>query len=268
MKITVIIPTYKPRCYIWECLDSLINQTFSVNDFEIILVLNGCCEPWKSDIEKYISTKMCDMNVKFIHTDIPGVSNARNIALEQATGNYLTFIDDDDYVSPQYLEELYDKANSDTTSLCYPYAFYDSDPDRNQIRYHITDVFNELNLYGRQFYAKSRKYFSSPCMKLIPMRCINSRRFNTNFRNGEDALFMFLISDSFSYVSYTSNKAIYYRRYRESSALTTYRTRFDKITNSCRLILEYSKIYFSSPIKYRFIFYLTRVLASLRSIFV
>ncbi|MCF2604299.1 glycosyltransferase family 2 protein [Parabacteroides distasonis] len=55
MKIFVIIPTYKPQAYLWECLDSMVAQTFPKEEFEVILVLNGCTEPYKSDIERYIA---------------------------------------------------------------------------------------------------------------------------------------------------------------------------------------------------------------------
>ena len=122
-KISIIIPTYKPQTYIWECLDSLRNQTFAKDKFEVIIVLNGCINPWKCQIEDYIANKMQGMNVNFIHTEQRGVSNARNLALDLVKGEYVTFIDDDDFVSPSYLEELYVKASPDTISLCYPYAF-------------------------------------------------------------------------------------------------------------------------------------------------
>ena len=86
MKISVIIPTYEPRAYLWECLDSLVAQTFSKDDFEVLLVLNGCSEPYKSNIEAYIEKRKEIINIRFTQTDIPGVSNARNIALDNATG--------------------------------------------------------------------------------------------------------------------------------------------------------------------------------------
>ena len=65
MKISVIIPTYKPKEYLWECLDSLYNQTLSKQDFEVLLVLNGCDEPYKSNIRKYINNH-CDFNTLLI----------------------------------------------------------------------------------------------------------------------------------------------------------------------------------------------------------
>ena len=55
MLISVIIPTYRPKDYLWECLDSIVNQTFPKDKFELLVVLNGCSEPWKSQIDKYIS---------------------------------------------------------------------------------------------------------------------------------------------------------------------------------------------------------------------
>lgn len=102
MKISVIIPTYKPQSYLWECLDSLRNQTFPKSDFEIFLILNGCKDPYQSQIENYLLIhEIC--NLRLIQTDQLGVSNARNIGLDCANGDYITFIDDDDYVSPYYL---------------------------------------------------------------------------------------------------------------------------------------------------------------------
>ena len=109
MKISVIIPTYKPQNYLWECLESLKMQTFPKGDFEIILVLNGCNEPYYSHIEDYLSLNMSDNVVNFIHVEQGGVSNARNVALNCARGEYIAFVDDDDFISPSYLEELYAK---------------------------------------------------------------------------------------------------------------------------------------------------------------
>ena len=124
MKISVIIPSFKPQGYLWQCLDSICNQTFSKGDFELILVLNGCKKPYDEQIKAYIENHTY-VNWNYIQTDVPGVSNARNIALNVAKGEYVAFIDDDDYVSPSYLEELYKKASYDCVSLSHPSAFYD-----------------------------------------------------------------------------------------------------------------------------------------------
>ena len=107
MKISVIVPTYKPQTYLWECLDSIYNQTFPKTDYELVLVLNGCNEPYNTQIKEWLS-KHEDLQVQYFQIDEGGVSNARNIALNNAKGKYVTFIDDDDLISFSFLEELYD----------------------------------------------------------------------------------------------------------------------------------------------------------------
>lgn len=265
MKISVIIPTYKPKDYLWECLDSLVTQTFSKEDFEVIIVLNGCCAPWKEEIETYIASKMKGMNINFIQTDVSGVSNARNVALDNAKGEYVTFIDDDDFVSPKFLHELYEKVSLNTVSLCYPFAFNDGD-SATQIPYAITEAYNYC-VFNNNYTltSKVRKFFSGPWMKLIPMDFIQDRRFDVRFKNGEDSLFMFLISDRIKNVSFTSKDAIYYRRYRENSAVTSKRSRKSKILNSSHAICLYTKYYLKSPMNYSFYFYIQRIISAIKT---
>lgn len=264
MKISVIIPTYKPKEYLWECLDSVVNQTFSRDDYEVILVLNGCTEPWKGQIERYIINNMQDVNVKFIHTEEGGVSNARNIALNVAQGDYITFIDDDDFVSSVYLEELYEKATEDTISICYPLSFVDGTQAFKP--YRITrDYLHNINK-GKCDFKRVRKFFSGPVYKLINRNIIGDRRFDKRFQNGEDSLFMFLISDKFSYVNFTSKNAIYYRRLRENSAISIKRNHWCIIINELKRMYQYTNIFISSPTHYSFNFYITRMLGAMKSI--
>lgn len=266
MKISVIIPTYKPQEYIWQCLDSLSKQTFQCSSFEIIIVLNGCCEPWKGELESYISANMSSLNVKLVQIDQGGVSNARNVAIDMAQGEYVTFIDDDDYVSPRYLEGLYELASEDTISLCYPFAFDDAEPEKQLDNYKMTLQYNKVHCDGKLPYQKARKFFSGPCMKLIPRRLIADRRFDINFKNGEDSLFMFLISDEFKYVRFAPQYVCYYRRMRENSAYTRKRSVMNKFLNACSLITAFSKIYFRRMRHYNFTFYMTRLLGACRSV--
>lgn len=267
MKISVIIPTYKPKEYIWECLHSLCVQTFSKDDFEVIIVLNGCDKPWKEDIERYIDGNMCGLNVRLIQTDQGGVSNARNVGLDNARGEFISFIDDDDYVSSTYLNSLYQNAAGDgTVVLSNAVAFNDDLPDM-LVPYPISDVYKQHS--GRKkinLLSKVRKYFSGPCMKLIPKSVIQNRRFDVRFKNGEDSLFMFLISDKIDTIKFSDSTAVYYRRNRQNSAVTSYRSFGEVLKNTMRLIGCYSKIFWFSPLKYNFCFYLTRVFAAFKTL--
>lgn len=263
MKISVIIPTYKPQAYLWECLDSIYNQTFPKSDYELVLVLNGCCEPYNSQFKDWLS-KHADLQVQYFQTDEGGVSNARNIALDNVNGEYVTFIDDDDLISPVYLQELYENASPDTISLCYPYAFNDGKREI-QLPYGITDAYSYcIEHKCNKLTSMVRKYFSGPCMKLIPMNFIQDRRYDVRFKNGEDSLFMFLISDKIKKVAFTSKDAIYYRRYRDNSAYTRGKTKRENIANKMNMIKAYISIYLRKPQKYSLLFFITRLLGTLR----
>lgn len=266
MQISVIIPSYKPQNYLWECLRSLINQTFSKNEFEVIIVLNGCGEPWKNQIERFISLEMVGMNIKFIHTHQSGVSNARNLALNIAEGDYVTFIDDDDYISNNYLEELRKKSSEDTIAIACPYAF--NDGSDVEIEYRVTNEFRRIAKNGVQNAYIARRLFSGPWMKLIPMSYIHERRFNTKFKVGEDSLFMFLISDKFKNVAFADETVKYYRRYRNNSAITVKKSACFLVSNATCMICEYFKIYFSHPFKYDFRRFIFAILGAIKGVIV
>lgn len=266
MKISIIIPTYKPQKYLWECLKSIAAQTFPKQDFEVILVLNGCCEPWKTEIDSFLLTNLQNMNINFIQTNETGVSNARNLALKVVKGEYVTFIDDDDMISPYFLQEMYQKASCDIVSVCKPLAFYEG--EEGFVDYSITRIYNKLNALGIVSSYKARKYFSGPCMKLIPMKFIKDRQFDIRFKNGEDSIFMFLISDKIKKIAFTSSNAIYYRRFRAGSAMTANRKRTSIIFNNLRMISVYCSIYFKAPWKYDFNLFITRILGAVHSILV
>lgn len=109
IKVSVIIPTYRPDEYIWKCLNSLVNQSLDKKSFEVLIILNGEKEPYRKKIKEYIEKKSLN-NFRLIYTEKLGVSNARNIGIELAQGEYCIGIDSDDYVEKNYLEDTYNKA--------------------------------------------------------------------------------------------------------------------------------------------------------------
>lgn len=266
MKLSIIIPTFRPSEYIRECLDSLGKQSFPHEDFEVIIVLNGEKEPYYERIESIIAEECKDLHIRLIHTETKGVSNARNLAIDASSGDYLVFIDDDDYVSTSYLEELYEKAAEDTIVQCCPRAFRDG--CNESVYYRPAEIFRQLAPYGKQSVNKSRNLLHITCMKLIPRVVIGDRRYNTSFAVGEDTLMMFKISDKVRYVDFTSENAIYYRRFRQGAATDRFSTSrpIDRVKNSFRLILQYTGIYLSGIRRYSLFFYLTRVWGALHSI--
>lgn len=261
-KVSIIIPTYRPSEYIIECLASLIAQTMPYEDFEVIVVLNGCDEPYRTMILEHASIE--GFPLFLMQTDLPGVSNARNMALDCANGEYICFLDDDDYVSACYLEELYQHASRDVVSLCRPIAFKDDGTILKN--YRITDVYDTYASRGMLHFQVARKFFSGPCMKLIHRDIISDRRFDCTMSIGEDSLFMFLISDRLNKVSFTSSRAIYYRRIREGSLTRNKRPLHARIANALRLISKELEIYARCPRRYKISFLTTRVLGAIKAI--
>lgn len=266
IKVSVIIPSYKPQAYLLECLDSLINQKFPHDEFEVILVLNGVKEPYYTDIENYIRESVKgEIDIKLFYSEMGNVSNARNIGLDNASGDYMVFIDDDDYVSGTYLSALYDKASRETIPLTLLKGFCDdntlSDEELKHYNYSKDELYKKHCSNGRASYKTAIKYFSSPVMKMIHKSIIGERRFNLKFRNGEDALFMFSISDRMRYVEFATDDAIYYRRHRKGSLVNSGRGRVKKLSNAMRLVAAYSSIFFSSPFRYSLPFFLNRIMA-------
>lgn len=100
-KISVIIPVYKVEQYLEECLDSVSKQTF--RDFELILVDDGSPDRCGAMCDAYAAEHP---NTRVIHQQNMGLSEARNQGVKAAAGEYVTFIDSDDFVSPDYLEYL------------------------------------------------------------------------------------------------------------------------------------------------------------------
>lgn len=264
-KVSIIIPSYKPSDYLWDCLNSFYKQTFPFEHFEIVLILNGCNEPYYTKINEWLALHP-ELCVNFQQTDKGGVSNARNIGIDMAQGEYIGFVDDDDYVSPSYIEELYSKASFDTIPLAYAISFFDDSRDKF-IPYRKTFCYEKRVAKGRQSFNPASTYFSGPVYKLIHKNVIGDRRFPTDFVNGEDTIFNFEISDRFKYVVFTDKKATYYWRRRKNSAQSNLASFDAKFSRMVRMISRFNRIYFQRFWKYNFIFYVTRVLSTIKSLF-
>lgn len=99
--ISVVVPVYKVEKYIAKCIGSIRNQTF--RDWELILVDDGSPDGSGAICDRYAAE---DERIRVIHTENAGVSEARNRGIEEAHGRWITFIDSDDWVEPEYLADF------------------------------------------------------------------------------------------------------------------------------------------------------------------
>lgn len=262
MQVSVIIPTYKPQSYFIECIRSIQNQTFFHDQFEVIVVLNGCGEPYSSFISSCIEKLNSDILFRILQTDTPGVSNARNIGIDNSNGEYITFVDDDDYISDDYLSELFFIVKElKATPISYLLSFMDGDNDFFD-SYHT--ICYERNINKAISIYNVREFFQiSPC-KMLSKKQIDGFRFDTDFANSEDALFMYAVSRNVDRIVLTSKKACYYRRVRANSANFRNRSRLEVATNELHIIKKMAKYWIKAPIEYNFLFTVSKPFALLK----
>ncbi len=262
--ITIIIPTYKPEEYLSECLLSLEAQTIPKEAFLVYIILNGEKNPFLSKIENWV--KPLTLKCKILFTEKQGVSYARNIGLENSVGKYIAFIDDDDYVSPTYLESLLACADSarEGTIVCSDVRTFDN--EGNISTDYISRAYskatanpNDTGIFFR------RSFLSSSCCKLIPRSVIGDRRFQQGIKIGEDSLFMAAISDRIKNIVPASPNAIYYRRLRQGSATRSGEKGSTRIRRKFNLISIYVRLFIRHLPNYNLLFFLSRILATIRN---
>lgn len=110
MLLSIIVPVYNVEKYLRKCVNSLLNQDLSPEEYEIILVDDGSTDQGGVICDEYA---VCHLNVKVIHQQNGGLSVARNKGIDATEGKYIQFVDSDDYLEPNVLKVLVEKMESD-----------------------------------------------------------------------------------------------------------------------------------------------------------
>lgn len=122
-KVSIIVPIYNVEKYLDRCVQSILNQT--LKEIEIILVDDGSPDGCPAMCDEYAKQ---DSRVKVIHKKNGGLGLARNSGLEIATGEYVAFVDSDDFVNPDMYEKLYNTAKHKNLDTCYcGFNYYNSE---------------------------------------------------------------------------------------------------------------------------------------------
>jgi len=111
-KISIIVPVYKAEPYLRKCLDSIVNQTY--RNLEIILVDDGSPDSCGAICDEYAAA---DKRIKVIHKENGGVASARNAGLELVAGDYIGWVDSDDWIEPKMFETMLDSALSQDADI-------------------------------------------------------------------------------------------------------------------------------------------------------
>ena len=150
VKISVVLPVYNVADYLRKCLDSLVNQTFK--DFEVICVNDGSTDLSLGILEGYALT---DSRFKIISQENQGLSGARNTGIEHVKGEYVLFVDSDDWLEENALELLYEHVkgfNSEITM--FKFKFFDDDTSEIS-----EDPFTNLEVIDPALYTGNFSYY-------------------------------------------------------------------------------------------------------------
>lgn len=214
--ISIIIPSYKGEKYILKLLESLKYQTLDYNLFESIIVINGEKDNTQEIIEDFIKLNP-DLNIILEYSEL-GVSNARNHAINIASRQYITFIDDDDYISPNFLEKLYEYSSPNRIVIG---TFLDIDESSGNLKEsYLSPPLLESSGIIKNPYSYIRDILVITTDKLIPTKAIKTVKFNSNLKNGVDISYFSKLYTKYDFEFYIidkSEKAIYYRMWRDNS---------------------------------------------------
>ncbi|MEI3337525.1 MAG: glycosyltransferase family 2 protein [Clostridium sp.] len=210
--ISVIIPVYNVENYIEKCIYSVINQSYK--NLEIILVDDGSTDKSGVLCDKY---EKIDKRIKVIHKENGGLSSARNMGLDCANGEYIMFLDSDDFVETTILQELYSLCykNNVEISICnYKYINNDKE-EANDKEENAEYIYDNIEKFHKMFFEG--KFFWMAWGKLYKRRVFNNFRFKEN-QIYEDFYLIPRIILNTSKVAYTT-KSLYYYTIREESIM-------------------------------------------------
>lgn len=221
IKISVIIPVYNAEKYLDRCINSLFQQT--LKDIEIILVNDGSTDRSAELCEEYKKRNPC---IHVSHLNNGGPARARNKGMELAEGEYIGFVDADDYVEPDMFEKLYyagQKYNSDIV-MCGYLIDNGTEIRRLKFKYEEDYLGNEIIRYKllRRFYTGENQGLNSLCNKIFRKKFINDNqlKLDESLFRAEDFWFVFESlkwAEKFVFV----NSDLYYYRQNETSIMHT-----------------------------------------------
>ena len=207
--ISVIIPVYNTAAYLRQCMDSLTGQTYA--DFEALVVEDGSTDG---------SDRICDEiaagddRIRVFHLENGGVSRARNFALSQARGEYIAFLDSDDWMEKDMLAKLHaavDGSGADA-AMCNAYNAEDDKRYPAPLCRGLPEAVCGDEIF-RVFVGRSGTLWN----KLIGAKCIGETRFREDMRYGEDIFFLRDIASDVHQLHIMQDPLYNYRRLRQGN---------------------------------------------------
>lgn len=229
--ISVIVPIFNVEKQLDRCIYSIINQTYK--NIEIILVDDGSTDSCGIICDNY---NKIDKRIIVLHKANGGLSSARNAGLDNAKGDLIAFVDSDDYLEINYLEELYNNMNKYNSDISVCNVYYWKNKKKSTV---IKEVDNEFVSSNKEKFENINNKYSS--LTVYAWNKLYKRKIFENIRypDGkiyEDSYILCEILDKTNIISYTL-KPLYNYVYRKDSIVNKFGiNHFDKIASSNRKI--------------------------------
>ena len=236
-KISIIVPIYNSEKYIHQCVDSIRSQSFT--DFECILVDDGSTDESGLICDQY---KKIDSRIKVIHKANGGQSSARNKGMDIATGEYVGFVDSDDWLHPQFYEILYNVAVTNKSDIvnCKFKIVKDDKDEEEQTTYNIDKIIAGSKTYDTKYLLENfydvlynRMIDASVCNKLYKKSIFEQLRFEEGMIYEDDIIQQPSIENA-DRVTLIEQKLYYYR----NTPNSTIRSPLSEKNFKCLLYLE------------------------------
>ena len=241
IKISVIIPVYNVEAYLAKCIDSVLNQT--LKEIEIVILNDGSTDNSEEIIKGYLSK---DNRIKYYcHKNI-GLGPTRNLGIKHSQGEYLAFVDSDDFISEDMLECLYNMAIQESADVVCGEVYRYKDNKEKNLRQSLNNIKTYLleddskDLFYREYYF-GNKYSHNACDKIYNAGIVkdNNIIFEDNKKiYSEDNFFQIQLLQKVSKISFIS-KGKYYYRIRSNSISESYK--FNLIERHLRMIKDLKK---------------------------
>lgn len=219
--ISIVIPIYNAEKYLEECLNSIKNQTYK--NFEVIMVNDGSKDESETICKRFSED---DSRFRYFTKSNGGVSSARNLGLDNVKGDFITFIDSDDWIAEKHLELLINsikKTNSDIVVSCYKefdnidtyYTIVYTKQEKNLLNFEKMNRDDFLTIFPKLM--SINVCFNNAVAKLFRKELVNNLRFDTSIKYGEDLDFYFSLYLNVESVSYVDELTYVYRIHGDST---------------------------------------------------
>lgn len=233
-KVSVIVPVYNSQNYLERCLDTLVNQT--LDDLEIVVVNDGSTDDSQAIIDGY--SERYPSRIVALTKSNGGLSDARNFGMEHASGEYIGFVDSDDWVDLDMYERMYTRANdTDSDVVCTPINY-------------VSDTVQKKNYYTRVLDRFGGPARENPRVLIWANSYAWNKIYRTSFLKEntfafplgqffEDSAVIYNLLDHANRIEYVNVPFYHYVQDREDSITKTLDNRLYDIFLSCESILDY-----------------------------